>query len=341
MQSDGVRRWVGMFVAAFALMALSPASRAESDTQLVERFDQAESAGNYDDALSAALAIVQRHPTAAQWCFNAARMHARLGHGDEAIVLLQRCADGGYTGIASFEEHADLDPVRKRPEFAAIIAKVRANAEKRMAEFQAEALKHTHPVYVPRSITKNAKPPVIIALHGTGGTGAQMVSALRRTCDELGMICMAPDAMRPAANGFSWTYRDESAWLVEHMIDVAVKEHNGDPTRVYLVGFSQGANISLAMTQTHAERFAGVIPVCGHYEPHAISGDGKGAVPAPTYLISGSRDPWNQTNTQAKADFTSAGGAAEVRIVPGMGHEMASPAELKKALEWCAAHAAE
>ena len=313
----------------------APPARGETDQQLVARFDRAEAAGRYDEALESALTIVKRHPDATFWAFNAARMHARLGQADQAIVLLKASADGGFTGIASFEDHTDLDSVRTRPEFAAILAKVRANAQKRFDEFKAEALAHRHPEYIPRSLPKNRKPGAIIALHGSGGTGGQMVHECKRTCNELGMICIAPDAVRPQGNGYSWTYRDESAWLVEQMVKKAIEEHGADPDRIYLVGFSQGANIALVMTRTHAETFAGVVPVCGHYEPGNATADARATPPAATYLVTGARDEWNGTYEAAQKDFVSDGGKVEVRIIPGMGHSMVNAAELTKALEWC------
>ena len=330
------RNWIGLVVVAASLFGASPTAHAESDQQLVSRFDQAEAAGRYDDALQAALAIVKRHPDATFWAFNAGRMHARLGQGDEAIAMLRVSADGGFTGIASLEDHTDLDSVRKRPEFAAILAKVRANAQKRFDEFKAEALKHKHPEYVPRSLPKDRKPGAIIALHGSGGTGAQMVNACKRTCNELGLICIAPDAVRPQGNGYSWTYRDESAWLVEQMVKKAIEDHGADPERIYLVGFSQGANIALVMTRTHAKDFAGVVPVCGHYESGNATASARATPPAATYLVTGARDAWNETYAIAQKEFEADGGKAEVRIVPGMGHAMVNTAELTRAIEWCA-----
>lgn len=317
---------------------IAPVARAESDQQLINRFDQAEAAEKFDIALTAALTIVERHPDSSFWAFNAARMHARLGQADQAIALLKVSAGRGFAGIASVEQHTDLDSIRKRPEYAGIVAVVRANAQKRFDAFKAEALAHKPATYKPRSLAKDVKPPVIIALHGSGGTGGQMTNALRQACDQLGMVCIAPDGLRPEGNGFSWTYRDEAEWMVQHMIEVAIKDHNADPQRVYLVGFSQGANIALVMTQTHADLFAGVVPVCGHYEA-SITGDSRRV--APTYLLTGARDPWNETYSKAKADFKAAGARAEVRIVPGMGHQMASTPELVRAMEWCRAGNAE
>jgi len=327
-------RWMSWCVTIVCFALSLGIARAESDQQLVNTFDEAEAAGKYAVALEAALSIVQRHPEASFWMFNAARMCARTGQIEKALELLSQSADKGFAGINSLEQHADLEAIRKMPQYPAIAAKVRANAQKRFDAFKAEALAHKPQVYVPKSAPKDRKPAVMIALHGSGGVGGQMASALRKTCDQLGMICIAPDALRQDGNGYSWTYRDEAEWMVQHMIELAVKEYNADPDQVYLVGFSQGANIALVMTQSHADLFAGVIPVCGHYEAN-VTPDSKKV--ASTYLITGARDPWKETYEQAKEDFAATGARAEIRVVPGMGHEMASTAEMVRAMAWFSA----
>ncbi len=309
--------------------------RAQTDRQLVDRFDRAEANQQYDRALEAARTITERYPDSAQWAFNAARMHARLDQPDDAIAQLRRAADLGYTGINSFEQHADLNPLRDRADFKAVLEQVRANAQKRFDTFKAEALKHHPPTFIPDDIAAGTKPPLIIALHGTGGRGQPMLDALRPACQQLGAICIAPDALRPVSNepdaGFGWTYRDESEWFVTHLIDKAIKDHNADPGRVILLGFSQGANIALVMARTHADRLAAVIPICGHYEPALTD---TPADTAPTYLLTGSRDDWKQTYLKARDDLKASDTPHQLRIVPGMGHQMPNPTELRKALEW-------
>ncbi|MEM9372719.1 MAG: hypothetical protein AAGA55_03670, partial [Planctomycetota bacterium] len=57
--------------------------------------------------------------------------------------------------------------------------------------------------------------------------------------------------------------------------------------------------------------------------------------PAPTYFLTGSRDLWKRTYTAGKSDFESGGGVASLRVVRGMGHEMPTPRELRRALAWC------
>ena len=98
-----------------------------------------------------------------------------------------------------------------------------------------------------------------------------------------------------------------------------------------LLGFSQGANIALAMASSGAEPFSALIPVCGHYEPEASAITGT---PPAVYLISGSRDPWHMTYDQAQTDFEDAGAAVMKRVVPSMGHSMPGARELERAIAW-------
>tara|TARA_R110000782_G_scaffold54637_1_gene115422 strand:+ start:1106 stop:2122 length:1017 start_codon:yes stop_codon:yes gene_type:complete len=314
---------------------LTPRAGAQTDAQLAERFDRAEAASDHARALEAARAVTSRYPESSVWAVNAARMHARLGDPDAALAELTRAADLGYTGINTLEQHADLAVVRDHPGFGPVLERVRANAAQRFEAFRTEALAHRPATFVPPGLPDGARPPLVIALHGTGGHGAQMLEALKRTCERLGAICVAPDALRPAGRGpdagFAWTYRDEAEWFVTHLIDRAVDEHRADPERVILVGFSQGANIALVMARTHADRLAAIVPICGHYEPNNAPDDDA---MSPTYLLTGARDPWKVTYTRAAEDLEAAGTPHRLRIVPAMSHRMPQDVELRRALEW-------
>ncbi len=301
------------------LAMFSSQTMAQTDQKLMDRYDRMYAAQKYELALKAAETICDRHPQSGIWHFFAGALLAMLDRGDEAIEYLQVCADRKYTGIASFEQNSDLDSVREREDFKSIIQTVRINAQARMNEFQAEAKKHVPQAYYPDST--GVKMPLVIALHGTGMDGKSMFEAIKEACVAQEAILIAPDALRPAGNGFSWTYRDESKWFVNYLIEQAVKKHDADPDRVILIGFSQGANIALILGQTQPEKFAGVVPICGHYEAQNAEST---ATPAPFYLISGARDPWKKTYIQAKKDFAVAGGRVQTRILTGKGHQLPS-----------------
>lgn len=312
-------------------------THAQSDRQLVDRYDQSVNAERYQSALVNAQKIVDRYPESATWNFNLGSMHARLGQTEHALQALSAAADLGYTGVRSFEQSEDLDSLREEKEFQKILSRIQLNAAKRLRAFTQEAQRHTPKSFIPQNAPES--PALILALHGTGMRGNDMIKALQESAEQVNMILIAPDALRPAQDGgFSWTYRDESEWMVQHMIQSAIKKHNIDPDQIYLVGFSQGANIALTMAQTHPELFAGIIPICGHYEPQ-IAESNKEQNAAPVYLMTGARDPWKKTYATAKRDFLKANTPAKVRVIPAIGHQIpAGPRgakEIVNAIKWC------
>jgi predicted esterase len=311
---------------------------AQSDRQLIDRYDKFYAAGKYELALQAAEEICNRYPAAATWHFNAGALCAKLNKPAEAIEHLQTSAQNNYTGVRSVEQNSDLDSIREMPEFLAVLETIRANANERMEEFKQEALVHQPKMYIPDIASSNPV-PLVIALHGTGMDGQSMYDALEDACVDQQVILIAPDALRPAGrqsgSGFSWTYRDESDWFVNKLIDDAVRDHNADPDRVILVGFSQGANIALILGQTQSERFLAAIPICGHYESQNAE---SSTTPAPFYLISGARDPWKKTYIKAKKDFEALGAQVQTRVLAGYGHRLPSgkvgTREYVKAIKW-------
>ncbi len=325
-----------MIRAAFIVLTLMcSVVSAQSVQELIDRFDRAYAADRMSLAINTAERILELYPDSAWWHFQAGCVLARLDRHDESIEHLNRCSSLGFSGITSFEEHSDLDPLRDDARFVEVMDQVRTHAVARMNAFQEEAKRHTPLIYVPDELSEGTRPPLILALHGTGMDGESMHDSLLEFAKQEQMILISPDALRPSGDGFSWTYRDESEWFVEYLIELSITEHNVDPEQVYLVGFSQGANIALVMGQIRPELFAGVIPVCGHYEPQIVDSDIK---PAPFYLMTGARDDWRRTYSIASRDFAERGGHVQLRVIPKHGHELPSGRiairEFAKAFKW-------
>jgi predicted esterase len=84
----------------------------------------------------------------------------------------------------------------------------------------------------------------------------------------------------------------------------------------------------------HPSRFAGLLPIAGHYEPHLMPAAAGGG--PRVYLLTGARDPAVETFRAASADLKGAGLEVRLRVIPALGHAYPrhSDAELGKALEF-------
>lgn len=294
--------------------------------------------GEHASAAAYASGIAEQYPSSSVWAYRAGASLALAGDAEGAIGWLRAAAERGYSGVRTFETDSDIDPVRGHAAFGAIIARVRENAGARMAAFRAEAEEAEPVVVLPRGFDSSAPTPLVIALHGTGGTGRETARAWRGAARRVGAILVAPDALRPSGNGFAWVFRDESEWYVEKLITQMREEHAiGE---VVLVGFSQGANIALAMGRSHPELFDAVVPVCGHWEADAASlppgpGEGESDDRPAWYLLIGERDPWQATYDEAEEVLGEAGMRVSVEKVGGLGHAMPRDRVLEGALRWC------
>ena len=124
--------------------------------------------------------------------------------------------------------------------------------------------------------------PLLIALHGYGAYKEQMMREAQQ---------MAPDGFAiaslqgfhqhikeprqpggPLRYGFGWltNYRSEDSVAVHHqalldLIDRLAGEGVADPSRVFLLGFSQSCALNYRFAFTHPERLRGVVGICGGF----------------------------------------------------------------------------
>lgn len=127
---------------------------------------------------------------------------------------------------------------------------------------------------------ENSPAPLLIALHGYGAFKEQMMLEAQQ---------MAPDGFAvaslqgfhqhlkeprqpggPLRYGFGWltSYRSDESVAVHHqalidLIDKLGGERLVDPSRVFLLGFSQSCALNYRFAFTHPERLRGVVGICG------------------------------------------------------------------------------
>jgi len=123
-----------------------------------------------------------------------------------------------------------------------------------------------------------AAPPLLVMLHGLGSNERDLVPLATQLDPRFTVVLVR--GPRPYRSGFAWFRIDwrpdgslvpDLAQARETLADLvrwlgaAPARLGADPTRVYLLGFSQGAMMSLGVLRTAPERVAGIVALSGTF----------------------------------------------------------------------------
>ncbi|HSB47587.1 MAG TPA: PHB depolymerase family esterase [Candidatus Bilamarchaeum sp.] len=165
-------------------------------------------------------------------------------------------------------------------------------------------------VHVPPSYDGSKPYPLVIVMHGHGGTAAGMekMTGFDSLADSEGFIVVYPQgAGIPGATNVNDTpaWRVSSSccrYAVDHdvddvgflgaMLDRIEGEINADKDRVYAAGFSNGAGMAYTLGCVMADRFAAIAPVEGAMETdQALNIKCTPSGPVSVVAILGTNDP--------------------------------------------------
>jgi predicted esterase len=170
----------------------------------------------------------------------------------------------------------------------------------------------------------------VILVHGRGATAESILTL----ADEFGRPELAYVA--PQAAGYTWypysfmapaernePYLSSALEVLEELLEKLAAE--GIPAeRTVLLGFSQGACLSLEFAARHAKRFGGVVALSGGLiGPPGTPRDYPGSFDGtPVFLGCSDRDPHiPEARVRESAEvFRRMGARVTERIYPGLGH---------------------
>jgi polyhydroxybutyrate depolymerase len=132
----------------------------------------------------------------------------------------------------------------------------------------------SYSVYSPRNLEKAKKYPLLVILHGGGGTGKGMPRLTRggfeKLADAKGAILAYPEGIdknwndyRAAKNRKAQRENIDDVSFISTMLDGIEKGYPVDKERIYAAGISNGAMMSYTLACRAADRFAAVAPVAG------------------------------------------------------------------------------
>ena len=184
---------------------------------------------------------------------------------------------------------------------------------------------------------------LVVFVHGYGADGADLLGLGDALAPHLPhTVFVAPDAPQPCVGnpfGFQWfpiPWLDgsseaaaragmaESVALFDAFLDARLAEEGLAPAALALVGFSQGAMMSLHVAPRRAEPVAGVVAISGRLlVPELLAAEA--VVKPPVLLVHGDQDPVVPFEDMGLAGdaLVSAGFEVFGHVMQGTGHGIA------------------
>ncbi len=177
-------------------------------------------------------------------------------------------------------------------------------------------------IHVPPRVDEEGAVPLVVVLHGAGSSPSAMaeVTGFDRIADREGFVTAYPGALG-IAHGMWRTWNTggcfaPACWfgvddvgMVATLIDELERRLPIDPTRVYLVGYSNGGALALDVAARMTERFAGLAVYAA-----TMKADGpvigpllrvrRPAVPLSVMTLHAEHDPWIPRDGDERLSFT-------------------------------------
>lgn len=134
-------------------------------------------------------------------------------------------------------------------------------------------LPYSYIVRLPNNLDPTQKYPAIFAMHGMGSNEQDLLSLLEDLESEFIIISIRGNL--PQGNGYSYFYIksignperklfDQAVQQLEQFIVDATDQYPIDKNRRYLLGFSQGAILSMTLALTMGEQIKGIVALNGY-----------------------------------------------------------------------------
>ena len=200
-------------------------------------------------------------------------------------------------------------------------------------------------VYAPAHYTGKSNVPLVVILHGGGGSGwgtlrdtnwqkqadaatflVAYPDGLARDPSKPGQFRGNPQTWNDGSGRFGQEGRDgpvDDVAFLDAMLDKVVADFAVDEGRVYVTGFSNGASMTFHFGERSKRRIAGIAPVAGE----CWSKQPKLPHPVPLCYVTGAADPLNPLGGGV---ITLPGGSSAVNTTP-------KPPVSESIARWCGA----
>lgn len=123
-------------------------------------------------------------------------------------------------------------------------------------------------LHVPAGLTDGRAAPLLVALHGAGGSASGGLALLGPLADERGILVLAPASRGPTWDAVRGRYGPDTA-LLDRALQAVFAAVPVDPGRIAVAGFSDGASYALGLGLANGTLFRRVVAFSPGFVPPA------------------------------------------------------------------------
>jgi phospholipase/carboxylesterase len=113
-------------------------------------------------------------------------------------------------------------------------------------------------LYVPAAYVPGSPAPLVLTLHGAGGSGRRSLARLRPLADAAGLLLLSPDSRASTWDVVRHGFGPDVEFL-DRALELVFARYAVDPAHVAAEGFSDGASYALSLGLLNGDLFTHVI----------------------------------------------------------------------------------
>src|SRR5262249_53151283 len=219
--------------------------------------------GEFSEAEAHYLAALKMRPRLTMATYQLACNYALWGRKKQAMETLKKAVDGGFWGYAMMKDDEDLVNIHSDAGYQGLLDTVKDRYAKEAPKQVGGSL-----LVLPDGDVPKSGWPVLLMLHGFGDCKENYQSMAQDAADHglAGIAVSGP--LVQYQKRFSWP--TDSFETTHKFLSEILQKYDDKPldhSRVFLLGFSQGAQHAAALTAMHPESYAGAIVISPGGQP--------------------------------------------------------------------------
>lgn len=275
----------------------------------------------YEDKKEEALQLIEQHQDAfpeqaARLTFWRMCFLSLTGRLDDVVLVFQQGLDSGLWWSEELFADSDLNAVRDLPEFQRLVAISQEKYKDARAGIPRERA-----VLMPEAAS-SGRYPLIIALHGRNGDKESHLEPWE-AARQRGWLVVSPQSTQPLFPGaYCWDDPAQGMADVLHCYEQISQQHQIDPDRIILAGFSQGSGTALNTAlsgKIPARGFIGIASWWG--DPTSLAPQTESAKRLRGYFVTGEKDHTLETAKQIQEALNENHIPFEEELHPELAHD--------------------